>query len=283
MKNFKLFIIPLTISLLFFSHCSKDEGSTIGEDEALALEQNASEDLKITLATLSSGVTINGSTKETGIAPAPNSDLDFQLNTSATEAFQSSGFSVEFSSSDNIAGAYILLKDIDGNTADSYFDVTQLYAKNVNKKGTTKSVLGKTKTNVQAKNDYENEIAIDFGDNVPAGQFCYDICLYDYSNNISQIQTVCVTVEFWGGNAAIVGEWVFDKTVPDFTEETEEIQCDNNQTFEAVYYLEENEKISITFFEDGSYLDKYYSEDKYFRLYRITVKLLCRLWRYRNL
>lgn len=262
MKTLKLSLVLFAFTFLVFTSCKKDEGSFIEGDEQIAAEQNATEKTKISAATLESSIEVEGATKNTGTPPAPNSNLDFQLDTSKTEAFQNSGLTIGFSSNDNIAGAYIQLKDVDGTPTDSYFNVSQFSNKTADKKTKKKLFFNSELTDNKAKLT-ENKIDINFGSNIPAGQFCYDICLYDANNNISQIQTVCVTVEAWGGNAALVGEWVFDRGEPDNSDEKETFNCSNGQSFEALYSLIENEVISLKFAEDGTYTENYYSEDRY--------------------
>ena len=262
MKTIKLISLLCLLTFIVFTSCKKNDGSSIEGDEQIAAEQNATEKTKISTATLESSVEVAGASKNTGTPPAPNSNLNFQLNTAKTEAFQNAGLSIEFSSNDNIAGAYIQFKDVDGTPTNSYFNVSQFSNKTQNKKGkkkqlfTTKSAESKVKLT-------ENTIDINFGDNIPAGQFCYDICLYDVNNNISQIQTVCVTVEAWGGNASLVGEWVLDRSEPDNSDYKETFNCNNGQSFDAQYSLEENQVISLNFEEDGSYTENYYAEERY--------------------
>jgi len=106
---------------------------------------------------------------------------------------------------------------VDGNKSESYFDIPASAFNNESDLGrkklnTSKSKLKSAKIISQnfVEEDLMNTINIDFG-TVPAGKFCYDICLYDSDNNIYVLQEVCVTVEAWGGNDAIVGSWIFDR------------------------------------------------------------------------
>ncbi len=265
-------MLTLAVAAVFSFISCNDEG-TVPENEQLANEQNATEDAKISVADLESDIEISGAIKETGTPPAPNSNLNFQLNTDLTEAFQGSGFTIEFSSTASIAGAYIQFREVDGSSASSYFDVSWTSFQSARTLD-PKTILKKKQSSLvgaRSIDEFESEIDINFGDNLPAGQFCYDICLYDEDENISQIQTVCVTVEAWGGNAAIVGEWVFDKVVPNLDEDYQEsIECNNGQTILVDYEKDNEEQWTFVLNDDGSYYEIYDFEG-YYLDYQATV------------
>lgn len=252
MKKINLLFTFLFVSALLFTSCSSD-GDTSGNQQ-LADEQNATEDTKISSAILEQGVLIEGASKETGNPPAPTNNVDFQINTSRQEAFQASGFKINFSSNDIIAGAYIRFKDVDGNPTTSYYDIP---ASSFSRPASGRNgLLVNQETSLFNTNNRVDEetIDVDFTDVIPAGQFCYDICVYDSDNNISAIETVCVTVEAWGGNADIVGSWKLDN-YDEVLERTISFQCQNGNTIDLQYTKVLDYNIIVNFNENGSYND----------------------------
>lgn len=223
MKKIKLSLVALMLSAAVIS-CKKDKpeeitanNNTVNAD--LANEQNASESNKTETSVLALGISIEGATKNTGTPPTPNGAIDFQLNTAETTAFQEVGFQIKFNTSSNIAGAYILFKDADGNKMGDYFDVpvaafkrssvsTPAFETRGVKNNLFLNQLSNNKTSVFGlrEGEEDNVIDVDF-ENIPAGTFCYEIYLYDDQDNISNAEELCITVEAWGGNAEIVGEW----------------------------------------------------------------------------
>ena len=250
MKKYNgIFCTMVFVGLLMVS-CSKDD------DPTLENEQNAIEERIIPASELGAGIEIVGGTKKNGALPTPNGNLDFDINPDQQEAFQSFGFDVRFSSTASITGAYIQFQDMSGNKADGYFDVSLSDAENGRfhhghlKK--TNTLLSGARTN----EDDELEINVDFDKTILPGQFCYEICVYDAEGNISQPQKVCVKVEAWGGNAAIAGEWVFDRNEPvDEGDNQRTVYCKDDQTITVDYRLTEKEEWTFVLNEDGSYYE----------------------------
>lgn len=258
----KKIVLSISLLTLLVASCSKDDSSDNGSqgNQELANAQNATEENDIPLSVLESGISISGAEKIEGAAPAVNSDLTFSV-TSGSEAFQGSGLDIQVDGGENIAGAYIQLKDTEGNASASYFDVPVTAfgsgassRKNLN---THRSV-----NFVSQDFDFEQNQTININvafDNIPAGQFCYDICLYDADNNVYVVQEVCVEVEAWGGNADIVGSWAFNR----FEGEQqggfiELITCDSEGEVSYDYDdLESEEEWIFTLNEDGSYSEIY--------------------------
>lgn len=274
MKKINLFLCISAIVATTFLSCSEDNSSETEseiETENIIDSINTSEETIIPVTTLNSGISIENASKETGTPPVPNSDLNFDLNTNLTEAFQSTGLKIEFSSTDAITGAYILFKDLDGNTSDDYFDVpsSAFETSYSNKKTTSRervissSKIAPTLESVEIVEEVKNEIEINFDATIPAGQFCYDICLYDASNNVSQIQTVCVTVEAWGGNSTIVGEWVINREQSgQINDDIAKIICNNFDTITANYSKVIKDEYTLVLNEDGTYSEVYDQEEK---------------------
>ncbi|CAL2101797.1 conserved protein of unknown function [Tenacibaculum sp. 190130A14a] len=251
MKKQTLRLIAMFFATTFIVSCSSNsESGSIG-DEKLAAEQNASEENIIPVASLENGLLINGATKKTGTPPAPNSNIDFTIGTDNGTGFQKSGIKIKFSATDDVKGAYIRFKDVDGNATTSYFDVP---ATSFGYRGTTK-IKKEVLFHATEKSTENRAITVNFKDVIPPGKFCYDICIYDSANNVSQIETVCVTIESWGGNAAMVGNWSLDRI--ENTEDLEEIECTGGGKV-SFYY--ENEIISrdvvLSFKDNGAYNDE---------------------------
>jgi len=96
MKNTKK-VIGLLVSIgLILVSCGSDDSD---DPTGLSTIQNATEDVALPLATLESGITIEGGEKITGAAPTPNSTLEFTLENTQQEAFQKTGLDINFSSS----------------------------------------------------------------------------------------------------------------------------------------------------------------------------------------
>ncbi len=257
MKKVNLLITLLIVSCISLSSCSSDDNNNETPDTENPDNTDPSE---ITAATLTDGVTIDGATLQSGTPPAPNGALDFQISTSKQEAFLTSGFNISFTSTDQIAGAYLQFKDIEGNNANGYYDVpASAFGDSDGIKSSGNSGKKKAKQST-SKNEEENLIIdVDFEDTIPVGSFCYVICLYDDNGNISQIQEVCVDIEAWGGNSSIVGEWIHveDTETPNLTN----ITCDNQEVINDVpLSIINKEEWLFVLNEDGSYYEIYDDE-----------------------
>ncbi|MGB1042467.1 MAG: hypothetical protein ACPGU6_03665 [Tenacibaculum sp.] len=255
MKKLSIAFFALVVGINLMS-CNGDDIVNETGDPQVALEQNEAESNKIAAAILEEGVLINGATKKSGNPPSPNSNLNFQLNKNKTTALQKNGINIKFSSSADIAGAYIRFKDVDGNGASSYFNVP---ADVFESKNVKKSLLNERNVS-KSKRTNDTSINVDFTDVIPAGVFCYDICIYDSANNISAIQSVCVTVESWGGNSNLVGNWIFVSSSEDDYEEN--INCNNGNSITVLTNKIVKRNAEISFEENGSYNDHIEGEDK---------------------
>lgn len=259
MKKHNLFLAIASIAILVSTSCSKDDENTNPEvdTEALANSQNATEDQNIASTVLDGGINIAGATKVTGLPPAPNSVLDFDISGTKSEAFQSTGFDIALSSNSTLAGAYIVFKDSEGNAAGAYFDVPASSFNRSRNNATT--ITNKVRTMVNRRSELmpNNVIDVDFDSSIPAGQFCYDICVYDASGNVSQIQEACITVEAWGGNTAVIGEWLeLDSTF----ENPSLITCANGGSVSAEYSIYTKNDYVFVLNADGTYYEIYDEE-----------------------
>jgi hypothetical protein len=252
-----IFFATLAIGLSLTSCNSNDIVSKAG-DSAVAAEQNTTESDKISSETLEQGVLIDGAAKQTGNPPPPNSNLNFQIAPKQI-GIQQAGVKISFAStSADIAGAYIRFKDVDGNGATSYFDIPAAVFGN---KAAKKTLFEKKSRVLESKKVDGTSINVKFTSVIPAGEFCYDICIYDSANNISAIQTVCVTVEAWGGNSDVVGDWIL---VSDSGIYQEEINCNNGNVITIDSELYKEREIIVSFAQDGNYNSENRTESAYY-------------------
>ncbi|WP_303315833.1 hypothetical protein Q4Q34_13935 [Flavivirga abyssicola] len=260
MKFFKPLFALIAFSILVYS-CSSDDNNNDNGNEQLANEQNQLEENPVPLANLNSDISIDGATKNQGTPPAPNSNINLEISSDKAEAFQSSGFNLKFSTAEtNVAGAYLLFKDSDNNNASDYFNIP-VSSFVTDKSSNIKSDKSRGPLKKSSKNliDGEYEIDVDFGNSFPPGKFCADLCIYDSENNISQIVTVCVEVEAWGGNAAITGEWILVEATDDDKFET---TCENQETIEVDYSMTVKEEVILNIESDGDFYITEYEEYK---------------------
>ena len=111
MKTIKTLFILAIFSIATYSCSSDSENNDNGGDDELSNMQNETENSAIEVDKLSSAITIAGATKNNGAPPAPNSNINLQVDSNNAEAHQKSGFNLKFSTSEtNIAGAYYSLK-----------------------------------------------------------------------------------------------------------------------------------------------------------------------------
>ena len=254
MKFLKHVFLITLLSFLTFS-CGRNDVDSSTTNEDLAQKQNETENRITPVSELNSGIRIDGALSKTGTPPSPTGNLNFQISTEKQEAFQEYGFNIKFSTTDEIAGAYILFQDTDGNLLDNYLDVP-LSALESGKSSNTKTPMvskkSSKKQNLLTGDDYI--VDVDF-DSILPGNFCYDICLYDANGNISVIQNVCVEVEAWGGNFEIIGEWIYDSSNDDNTY-TEDISCANGDTVTA-NFNDDEETWTLVLNANGSYYETY--------------------------
>lgn len=185
--------------------CSNDDApnDNISTEEAEQLES-----VQLNANEVSSNVIIPGASRMQGNPPAPNGAISLDVSNSTGTAFLGEGFDISLSSNGNPIGAYIQFLSNDGTAAEDYFDVN--IANNASGKVRGASFMGHHHGKLGAlfaKVD-DTKINVDFGLEIPPGQFCYEICVYDEQGNISEPQEVCVTVESWGGKDDMEGDWV---------------------------------------------------------------------------
>lgn len=211
MKTLKLLFVASI--LLFAVSCSEEDSDN--QVQSIAVNNNDSEEQAIPLNALEQGFSIVGAEKLNEAVPTPNGGTSFEIENTQS-AFLNAGFEFELEVPSDYAGSYIQIQSADGSqTSDSYFDVpVNRSNKVVNETRKRKGLKFISQTEAPISTEELNnteEIRVNFNEQVPAGRFCYVICVYDQQGNISLPQTVCIEVEAWGGNNEIVGSWNFVK------------------------------------------------------------------------
>lgn len=234
--------------------CSDDDSNS----GPVTVSPDPSEEISLNADDVSGGIMINNGTQVPGDAPTPTGTLPFSLSETTQSGFQKNGFDINFAAPANYAGAYIQVQSPDGTMADEYWNITGPNKTNNKQKGLFSKSIAKAKSN-----DQDIEIDVDFDDSVPAGTFCYVICIYDTDGNISEPVEVCVEVEAWGGNPNLVDTWNYTKRTRDgITEDTIGTEdCDDTNVFcanetEIVVenaYCDTLLSLPITFNADGTY------------------------------
>ena len=235
MKQFTkpLVLLTILITLLLIASCSTDDGTEtmteeVTEESTEESEQESSEESmqetpsEETLSaeasnTIIDNVIILGGTKIVGLPPAPNNGIALSLPEVDSTGIVEEGFEIPLFSPDDITGVYLQFKAIDGAVSESYYDInlddhfetptpdakSSKRDKGFGKKGKS---FGEKSRNLMAKMD-EGSLDIDLGSDIGPGEFCYIICAYDDAGNISAPVEVCITINAFGGNAALIGEW----------------------------------------------------------------------------
>ena len=267
------FLEYLLIAALFcmICSCSNDDGqnNAITTEEAEQLES-----VQLEAEEVSSNVIIPGASRVQGNPPTPNGAISLDISNSTNTAFLGEGFDISLSSDGNPVGAYIQFLSNDGIAASEYFDVN-ISANTSGKSGKSTFLqhdhgLG----NILKALIDDTKINVDFNLEIPPGQFCYEICVYDEQGNISQPDEVCVTVESWGGKDDMDGEWVMIRE--ERTENGQNIvfetgqeacydydyECVNGQAVDAEEcYTRTSGEVRIN--SDGSYRAEFRGNDRW--------------------
>lgn len=240
-------LIFASVMFAFFVSCSKDDSPTKATNTEQP--QEVTEDKPVELSVLETEVKIGTLTQKKGMPPVPVGNVDFKINTSKQEGYQKNGFNIKFSSTSDVKGAYILFQDVNGNKSKSYFDVPKTSFGN---KSTKTRMIAKSSQENPVETSGEQVIDVDFTDNFPPGEFCYEICLYDANNNVSAIEKICVKVEAWGGNSNLLGDWELDRFVSEDDDMTN-VYCTSGDSIKVKWNKTIKEDIYFNVKADGSY------------------------------
>jgi hypothetical protein len=266
MKFLKLCLLLLVASTL--TYCSDDEpdedemSQQDGDNGDGDSDSSNQETTILDANVVSDGIVVEGATKVTSGLPSANGAIAFELQDTGS-ALINEGFRIPYTVANtlDIAGAYLQISSTDGTAANAYFDIP---SSAFDRSSTAPSLLNTTKQRAQ-RMDFEQSIDIGFDLSVPAGQFCYTICLYDAVGNVTLPQEVCLTIENFGGNTDFVGVWNMtniteiddDGTVSGGIGDdicfTDTITCNNGNTIEAPY-CDNYSLFRFTINADGTYL-----------------------------
>lgn len=290
MKRFVKTILGVTllVCLVLSTSCSKSDSPDPVKEEAVKEEPKEEELPKEETPSaeasniIADNIIIKGGAKVEGTPPTPNEAINMDLSSAGKTAVLDEGFIIPIQSEADITGAYIQFKAIDGGVSESYYNVDiaenqeEPEASGKHRKFTrekSKKMLSQTAKTTDA------EIDIDLDAEIGPGEFCYIICVYDAAGNISAPQEVCVTVNAFGGNEALVGTWHLTRWEDNEegfveTETVGEEYCNENDceiqeygtiTFNADGTFEFNERY-IGRMVDGAYgndFDEYISRGKW--------------------
>ncbi|WP_273568934.1 hypothetical protein [Maribacter halichondriae] len=195
-------------ALIIAISCGKDD-AVVPDGKADEIAEQL-EQTPLEANTVSENVVIKGGAKKEGMPPTPNEAITLDVSNTSKMALLGEGFEVSLNSDAEIVGAYIQFKSNDGTMADSYYDI-DLFENTISDKKSIKTDKKGLSNSLTAKVDADANIDIDFNTQIEPGTFCYDVCVYDADGNISLPQEVCVTVESWGGNSALVAKWNLTK------------------------------------------------------------------------
>lgn len=169
-------------------------------EEQVALDQNEfTDNLEV-----GSGTVMQG-------AITPNSTTTFEIqNEENLIAVVDHGFSLDLSVPDNTQGALVQFKNSEGVLADSYIQIERFLSNAERSRGFEHKYNKKLKKLSNTRKGYNSGfyIEIDFGDEITAGEICFNVHIYDDNDNISAGIEMCVTINNYGGGPAeMVGQW----------------------------------------------------------------------------
>ena len=254
-------------ALILSTSCGKETQDVIVDlfgDEAEALEITV-----LDIETVSDNVIIEGAVKKEGTLPEANGAISLDLENSGKTAFLDEGFELTLNSDAELTGAYIRFQSKDGNASNSYYDI-DLETNDTSKKGKWQKRKN-LKSRILPKFD-EVLLDIDFAPSIQPGEFCYEICVYDATGNISAPQEVCLTVENWGGKSDLIAAWNLTKESgtygsnqstslvgEEYCGDELSFNCSQGGEYTASYACYTTDSFEIEFKSDGTY--KFDSKD----------------------
>ena len=273
MKLMRILILVLMAST--FTYCSDDatddsieqsgddgNDSDDGDTGDNSDNGSSSESNALNADVVANGLRINGATQITALPPQATGGIDFSFDGNPS-ALIGQGFEQYIESDDTFDGVYLIIKDINGNTASSYYDIpADAFGRNAITSDRAKSIFNNERATRMVN---EGLLDVGFNNSITPGRFCYAVCVYDGNGNISQPQEVCITVESFGGNDDLVGEWsmtnytdVYDgQTVSAGLNEeycyNDTINCNNGGSVN-VQECSIFERLRFTFNADGTYV-----------------------------
>ena len=251
-----IFLFAFLCFAFTITSCSNDDNETTPPTVVDPFAGNSSiEDAVITISNDDIDVAAIGGVMIKSTPLVANGDIEMTVPATESLAFPEEGFKIELAPQNDFDGIYVQL---DGAT--DYLDIPK----------SSLTLIDQSTGKTSARNEDANyELNIDLGSEVTPGTFCYDICIYDSFGNISNPIEVCVTVKFFGGNSALVGEWNLN-TVKIAEGDTNSEYAPGETTCKLSYTEEcDGEKqlnqcdilpgINVVFNQDGTYISKFIS------------------------
>ncbi len=233
-------------------------------------EVTSTEDSPILGSLVTDYAIVPGSTKAEGVPPAPTGGIDLDVSGSTRTAFLGEGFDITFTSNGNPIGAFVRFSSPSGDFAEEYFDVELSY----NDAKASRSFGKNRNAGITARQD-ENKVNVDFGQQIPPGEFCYEIRIYDGQQQVSEPEQVCVTVENWGGKPGMAGKWIMvrEEKIIDGTTHTFElgsrgcipfgIVCADGLNTVVGEDCYERTRAEVTINDDGTYVARFIGNESW--------------------
>jgi len=251
-------LLPVVLLLLVVISCKKDDGPVQPTDPTAEELENQELDADF----VSNNVLIEGGTRESGDLPVANDGIEADFTEADRTALIGEGFNIDLAEI-QARGAYLRFRTISGIPANEFFNID--LASNLSGKGNSISQSLKNIGNINSsKND--SAIDVDFSAAMTPGKFCYEISVYDDEGNISDPQEICIKVEGWGGNDALIADWNLNKqefssdgnlvVIEPGIERCEDvvtITCENQDFYTSVSNCKTTDTFDVTFKNDGTY------------------------------
>ena len=246
MKTIKLLL--LFGIALSFTFCSIiDDEDTEDEDPYIEVV-NEQEQTVLDPNQVFNKIVIEGATIINEAPPVPNGAINYSLINTSTATIDE-GFDITFNTTENIAGAYLLISDEDGNVASSYFDIPESAFSSLQSNNTNR-LHSSLNTNTINKREGGGDINItinNFLNSLSNGVFCYQLCVYDSIGNISFPQTQCVTIETLGGNDFLVDRWYLNRFEEYGDGENINIGMNEEYCYQDINTCENGNSITLTY------------------------------------
>jgi len=203
---------------------------------------------------------IPGSLRMPGVPSTPTGGISLDISGSTRTALLTEGFDIAFISDGTPVGAYIRIKSLSGTFSNGYFDV----ALQANSTGKQEHTVNRKFVWASAAQASGYAVNLDFGQQIPPGEFCYEIRVYDAQGQVSEAKEACVTVANWGGKKGMAGTWTMvreDKIIAGQTYAFElgaqgctpnQFPCQDGTTLQGTD-CRLSEFAEVVFSEDGSY------------------------------
>ncbi len=258
---------------VMLTSCSKDDDNDgLSQEEKLAQEQNAKEERAVPISELSSGFSVPGAQTATGAIPASSGNLSFTLQEDRVPGFSNFGTLIYYRANAEIQGVAIRFKDASGTLQQGFYKLDK-DADNYRIAAAKVKVIRNLQAGRIAEEDDFERLYLRFSDEVMPGKFSVEMAVYNANDQYSPIQTIAVEVQAWGGNARLVGNYLFDRYEPAEDDDyTEDVLCVSGTELNNIpYYKRNDDALYFNLKSDGVY-DETHVDDRERLDYNETAK-----------